>query len=59
MIVAEVYPEEEHMGDEAYFGKLLCKVNQGLPAHKRIARVVLRGEEFAKNSSMKIVRHPM
>lgn len=59
MIVAEVYPEKEHMGDEVYFGKLLRKVNQGFPAHKRIARVVLRGEEFAKNSSMKIVRHPM
>lgn len=59
MIVAEIYPEEERTGDEAYFGKLLQKVNQGLPAHKRIAKVVLRGEEFAKNSSMKIIRHSM
>lgn len=59
MIVAEIYPEEERTGDEAYFGKLLQKVNQGFPAHKRIAKVVLRGEEFAKNSSMKIIRHSM
>lgn len=57
VIVAEIYPEESHMGDEAYFDRLLQKVNRGLPAHKRIAKVILRREEFVKNSSMKIVRH--
>lgn len=59
MIVAEIYPEEERMGDEAYFGRLLQKVNQRLPVHKRISKVILRREEFVKNSSMKIIRHLM
>lgn len=58
-IVAEIYPEENRMGDEVYFNKLLQKVNQKLPAHKRVAKVILRGEEFVKNSSMKIVRYPV
>lgn len=58
-IVAEIYPEENRMGDEVYFSKLLQKVNQKFPAHKRVAKVILRGEEFAKNSSMKIVRYPV
>lgn len=58
-IVAEIYPEEMRMGDEVYFGKLLQKVNQKFPAHKRVAKVVLRREEFVKNSSMKIVRYLM
>lgn len=57
MIVAEIYPEEAYMGDKAYFDCLLQKVNKGFPAHKRIAKVILRREEFTKNSSMKIVRH--
>lgn len=56
-IVAEIYPEENRMGDEVYFEKLLQKVNQKFPAHKRVAKVILRGEEFVKNSSMKIVRY--
>lgn len=58
-IVAEIYPEENRMGDEVYFSKLLQKVNQKFPAHKRVAKVILRGEEFAKNSSMKIARYPV
>lgn len=56
MIVAEIYPEETHVGDEAYFEELRRKVNRGLPAYKRIARVVLRRDEFVKTSSMKIIR---
>lgn len=57
MIMAEIYPEESHMGDDAYFQQLLWKVNKEFPAHKRIAKMILRREEFVKNSSMKIVRH--
>jgi len=59
MIVAEIYPEEPHIGDEAYFGQLLGKVNKKLPAYKRVAKVILRREEFTKNSSMKIIRYTM
>lgn len=57
MIIAEIYPEESRMGDEVYFHQLLQHINEKLPAHKRIAKIILRREEFVKNSSMKIVRH--
>lgn len=58
-IVAEIYPEESCMGDEDYFHRLLRKVNKNFPVHKRIAKVILRREEFVKNSSMKIIRGPV
>lgn len=56
-IVAELYPEEGYMGDREHFELLRQRVNQGQPVYKRIARVVLREKEFAKNSSMKIIRY--
>ncbi len=55
-IVAEIYPDEEHRGDIAYFEKLKDKVNKGRPLYKQITKVKLRDEEFIKNASMKIVR---
>ena len=55
-IVAEIFPDEDHRGDKAYFEKLKDKVNKGRPLYKQIDRVKLRDEEFIKNASMKIVR---
>lgn len=57
MIVAEIFPEEEYMGNQAYFDALMEKVNEGRPAYKQIAKVKLREEEFIKNTSKKIVRY--
>ena len=56
-IIAEIYPEEEYMGNEDYFNNLVNEVNKGRPAYKQIAKVVLRDKEFIKNSSKKIVRY--
>lgn len=56
-ITAEIYPNEAHTGDTAYFDALRRSVNAGWPAYKRIDRVRLRTEEFVKNSGMKIVRY--
>jgi len=56
-ITAEIFPDEEHMGDTAYFEKLKNKVNKGRPMYKQIFKVKLREEEFIKNASMKIVRY--
>jgi long-chain acyl-CoA synthetase len=56
-IVAEIFPDEEHRGDQAYFNALMDKVNKGRPLYKQIVRVKLRDEEFIKNASMKIIRH--
>ena len=56
-IIAEIFPEEEYMGNEAYFDELMKKVNEGRPAYKRVAKVVLRDHEFIKNTTKKIVRY--
>ena len=56
-IVAEIYPEEEYLGNEAYFQALMKKVNQGRPAYKQVARVALRDQDFIRNTTKKIVRY--
>ena len=56
-IIAEIYPEEAFMGNTEYFNALMAKVNKGRPVYKQVAGVVLREEEFIKNSSKKIVRY--
>lgn len=57
VIVAEIFPEEEYIGNIEYFNKLMDKVNEGRPVYKQIARVKLRDTEFIKNTSKKIVRY--
>ena len=56
-IIAEIYPDEEHMGDTDYFDALMKKVNEGRPIYKQIAAIKLRDQEFIKNTSQKIVRY--
>ena len=56
-IIAEIFPEEEFMGNEEYFQELMKKVNEGRPVYKQIAQVKLRDTEFIKNTSKKIVRY--
>ena len=56
-VIPEIFPDEAHIGDTAYFEKLKNKVNKGRPMYKQIFKVKLREEEFIKNASMKIVRY--
>ena len=56
-IIAEIYPEDEYMGNAEYFNALMEKVNKGRPVYKQVAAVKLREEEFIKNTSKKIVRY--
>ncbi len=56
-IVAEIFPEDDYMDNQAYFNELKEKINNKRPMFKRIAVVKLRKEEFIKNGSMKIVRY--
>ena len=56
-IVAEIFPEEDYLGNQEYFNTLKEKINNKRPMFKRIAIVKLRNEEFIKNGSMKIVRY--
>lgn len=55
-IIAEIFPEEEYLGNKAHFDEVVAKINDAQPGYKRIAKVVLRDTEFIKNSSRKIVR---
>lgn len=57
MIVAEIYPHEEFAGNMPYFERLREKANRDRPPYKRIAKILLRNQEFQKNSSMKIMRY--
>lgn len=57
VIVAEIFPAEEYIGNKEYFNELMAKVNKGRPVYKQIARVKLRDTEFIKNTSKKIVRY--
>ena len=56
-IVAEIFPEEEFMGNTEYFNDLMKKVNEGRPAYKQVVRVKLRDQDFIRNTSRKIVRY--
>ena len=56
-IVAEIFPEEAFMGNEDYFNELMKKVNEGRPIYKQVAKVVLRSEDFIRNTTKKVVRY--
>jgi long-chain acyl-CoA synthetase len=57
MIVSEIFPEEDYVGNEAYFDNLKRKVNSSRPMYKQVRKVILRNTEFPKNSSRKILRN--
>lgn len=57
VIAAEIYPDEAHMHDFAYFNEVMRTVNNGRPMYKQVSRVYLRDTEFEKNTSMKIIRY--
>ena len=56
-IAAAIFPDEAHMGDQAYFDQKIERFNETLPPAQKIRRVTLRTVEFPKNSSRKILRH--
>lgn len=56
LIIAEIFPEEEYLGNKEHFDAVVAKINNEQPSYKRIAKVILRDTEFIKNSSKKIVR---
>jgi long-chain acyl-CoA synthetase len=57
VIVAEVYPIEEYLNDNEYFENLRKSVNKKRPIYKQISKIILRDEEFPKNTSGKILRY--
>ncbi len=55
ILCAEIFPDEELIKD-ADVNADIHKVLSELPAYKQIGKIVMREEEFIKNSSKKIVR---
>jgi long-chain acyl-CoA synthetase len=56
-IVAEVYPTAEYLHNDEYFENIRKSVNRKRPIYKQISKIILRDEEFPKNTSGKILRY--
>ena len=56
-IVAHIFPEENYLNDYEYFKELRKKYNSDANQYRKIADIILRDEEFVKNSNRKILRH--
>lgn len=56
-IIAEIFPDEGFMGDQAHFDAQIASFNDSLPPAQHIRQVRLRDAEFPKNTSRKILRH--
>lgn len=57
MLTAEIFPDEEHIGNQQYFDDLISHLNQEQPQYRQIRKVKLRDKEFEKNSTKKILRY--
>lgn len=62
IIVAEIYPNFEMLKSDgvddvqAYFDRQIREMNEEMVSYKKVGMVKIRDEEFAKNTSKKIVR---
>lgn len=57
MLVAEIFPAEAYIGKHEYFENLIAQINQKQPQYKQIHKVIIRENEFEKNSTKKILRY--
>ncbi len=55
-LAVQIFPDEEHLGNQAYFDDLIKNYNKTQPQYMHIRTVTLRDEEFEKNSTKKILR---
>jgi len=59
-IVAEVYPRKEVISSisdvEKYFQEILMKVNSELPLSMKVAKIIVRKEDFNRGKSGKVIR---
>ena len=56
-ISVQIYPDDEHMGQQAWFEEKIRIFNEAIPPTQRIKTVKLRTTEFPKSTSKKILRH--
>ena len=55
-ISVQIYPDDEHMGQQAWFEEKIRIFNEAIPPTQRIKTVKLRTTEFPKSTSKKILR---
>lgn len=55
--IAQIYPEEDYIGNQEYFNNLIYEYNKDEPKNRQIALVMLRTQEFPKNTNKKILRN--
>lgn len=55
-LAVQIFPGEEYLGNQEYFENLIKEYNKTQPQYKHIQRVLLKEEEFEKNSTKKILR---
>ena len=55
-LAVQIFPNEEYIGNQEYFENLIKEYNKTQPQYKHIQRVLLKEEEFEKNSTKKILR---
>ncbi len=55
-LAVQIFPNEEFYGNQAYFENLIANYNNHQPQYMHIKRVLLKDEEFEKNSTKKILR---
>lgn len=56
-LVAYVFPVEEYLGNTEYFKQLKDSYNKEARRYRLLSEIILRDQEFEKNSSRKILRH--
>lgn len=56
-IIAEIYPEDDYFGNQAYFDNIIKKYNLSVAKNHQIGYVKLRTSEFIKNNNKKILRN--
>lgn len=55
-LAVQIFPNDEFAGNQEYFENLIKEYNKTQPQYKHIQRVLLKDEEFEKNSTKKILR---
>lgn len=56
-LCAEIYPTEAYLENHEYFEALRQQFNRSQPTYRQLTKIILRTEEFEKNTSRKILRH--
>lgn len=57
LIIAEIFPEDDYLGNVEYFERLRKLIDKDKPINRRVSKILLRDKEFEKTATMKIKRY--